>query len=147
MEVTHQNLISAARGYRSCLGKNLTSTLVVLPMYHLYGFSVCTLLPLVQGMLVVVLRKFEARTVLGTIQKYRITHMASVPPMVKAIMNLDEMQKFDLRSWVQIACGAAPLGPETVEAFAEKLPSVKFKQVSSLYPILACDAVGNIEDP
>lgn len=74
VELTHRNYISSVRGYSSCVGENLTRTLVVLPMYHGYGFSVCTLLPLVQGMAVVVLRKFESRTVLTDIQKFQVMH-------------------------------------------------------------------------
>jgi len=128
--LTHRNYIAAVCGQIACdHGENLTRMLTVLPMYHAYGFTVCVLSPLARGISVIILRKFEVVTVLSAIQKHRVTHMCSVPPIVKSLVNVDDVHKFDLRSWVQIACGAAPLGMETIAAFAKKFPSVKFKQV------------------
>ncbi|XP_024384388.1 probable CoA ligase CCL5 [Physcomitrium patens] len=127
--LTHRNYISAVSGYNSYAGEKLSCTLVILPMFHLYGFTWCTLTSLARGISVVVLGMFDTGTAFAAIQRYGVTHMPSVPPMVKALVDkAEESRNFDLRSIKQISCGAAPLGSEILAAFAERYPSVELKQ-------------------
>lgn len=135
--LTHLSYIAAVSGQMACDGApHLTRMLTVLPMYHAYGFSVCILSPLARGISVAILKKFQVETLLAAVEKYRVTHMCSVPPIVRALLHADEeRRKYELGSWVQLACGAAPLGVETIGAFNRKFPNVKFKQVCDFFHV------------
>lgn len=59
-----------------------------LPMFHVYGFTVSTLLPLTAKNSIVIVEQFAPKQVLELIQKYHITIFSGVPMMYIMLANL-----------------------------------------------------------
>ncbi|KAF1983134.1 acetyl-CoA synthetase-like protein [Aulographum hederae CBS 113979] len=91
------------------------------PMYHAMGQSIfCVSAPL-QGIPVYIMPKFDFVKTLTYAQKYQITSLVLVPPVVVALAKRrDIVEKFDLSCVERIGSGAAPLGRE-VCAEVEKM--------------------------
>jgi 4-coumarate--CoA ligase len=64
--------------------------------------------------------KFDFIEMLQYVEKYRITDLTLVPPVVVAMAKHPATKKFDLSSIERVGSGAAPLGREVCEEF-EKL--------------------------
>ncbi|KAL8823903.1 MAG: hypothetical protein Q9191_005461 [Dirinaria sp. TL-2023a] len=81
-----------------------------LPMFHAAVFPVAHTTSLKDGQLSYVMRRFELEGYLANIEKYQITDMGTVPPMILAIVMSDLTENYSLKSVRQASCGAAPLG-------------------------------------
>ena len=73
-----------------------------------------------QNIPVYMMGKFDFITMLKYVEKYRITFLILVPPVIVALAKSPESKKYDLSSVERVGSGAAPLGRE-VCAEAEKL--------------------------
>lgn len=62
------------------------------------------------------------------IEKYRVTSIAAVPPIIVAFAKHPAVDKTDLSSVRSIGCGAAPLSAETAIAAEAKFDNVKILQ-------------------
>ncbi|KAH9614839.1 hypothetical protein KSS87_006362 [Heliosperma pusillum] len=96
----------------------------VIPMFHVFGLSVILYSQLQKGNAVVTMAKFDLELMLKAIEKYRITHLWVVPPIVLALVKHGAVNKYDLSSLKQIGSGAAPLGKEIMSECSKKLPHV-----------------------
>ncbi|KAJ9580127.1 hypothetical protein L9F63_004200 [Diploptera punctata] len=83
----------------------------LLPMFHSYAFA-CQLITTVIGATVVVIKRFEEKVFLGSIQNYKITLLFLVPPLVIFLAKAPIVDDYDLTSLRSIRCGAAPLSEE-----------------------------------
>lgn len=128
VEITHRNYVanSAQTKFISKLAPDYeevnarTRWLCFLPMYHAMAQTIyCVSAPL-RRVPVYIMPKFDFAGMLGSIQRYRITDLALVPPIVVAMAKNPATKKFDLSSIESITCGAAPLGRE-ICADLEKL--------------------------
>ena len=87
--------------------------LLTAPVTHASGALV---LPhIVRGAKVVVLPGFDAKTLLETIQRERITSLYLVPTMIVMILAYPELKNYDLSSLKNIRYGASPISPETLK--------------------------------
>ncbi|KAF2746113.1 4-coumarate-CoA ligase [Sporormia fimetaria CBS 119925] len=83
-----------------------------LPLYHAYGqlWSIVaaarTLSPCY------FMRSFNYVKFLGNIQKYKVTHIQTAPPVLVMLAKRPETKEYDLSSLQNILCGAAPLSRE-----------------------------------
>jgi acyl-coenzyme A synthetase/AMP-(fatty) acid ligase len=78
---------------------------------------------------VIVLPKFEFKSFLETIQKYKIGCLYLVPPIIITMTkSRDVVAKYDLSSVNSIFTGAAPLGEETAEDLQKMFPSWAIRQ-------------------
>jgi acyl-CoA synthetase (AMP-forming)/AMP-acid ligase II len=106
--------------------ENMVETQVMLgllPFSHIYGLVVCGLYALQNGNELVILPKFELKPFLHAVQRFRIEHMAIVPPIiVQMLENLDLCRTYDLSSVRLLLSGAAPLGRETMEEILRVYP-------------------------
>ncbi|XP_059460016.1 probable CoA ligase CCL5 [Corylus avellana] len=100
------------------------------PMFHIYGLAVFALALLASGTTVVILSKYEMHDMLSAIEKYRVTYLPLVPPILVALVNgADRIRaKYDLSSLQAVLSGGAPLGKEMIEGFVEKYPTVTILQ-------------------
>lgn len=96
--------------------------LTITPWYHVMGL-VGTLTGLVIGRTAVYLAKFEVELYLKTIEKYKITQLVVVPPILVALCKYPI--KYDVSSVTIIYSGAAPLHKDTADAARKKFPNVK----------------------
>ncbi|MBA0713394.1 hypothetical protein Golax_012430 [Gossypium laxum] len=85
--------------------------------------------------------KFGLDKVLGAIEKYKVTHMFVVPPVMVSLAKQWQMMnnKYDLSSLKQIISSAASLSRDLIEICAHILPHVQIFQAYGM-----TEACGNI---
>lgn len=96
--------------------------LCFLPMYHAMAQAIFCVNAAVLRIPVYMMPKFDFLEMLECIQKYRITDLALVPPVVVAMAKHPAVRKFDLSSVERVGSGAAPLGREVCEEFEKLWP-------------------------
>lgn len=94
--------------------------LSVLPWSHVFGFfttlgAICTKSKLV------FLSKFENKQFLSSIQKYKVSVLFMVPPLMTFLAKHPIVDDYDLSSVFFVLCGAAPLSKEIKDAVQERL--------------------------
>ncbi|CAJ2503683.1 Uu.00g110770.m01.CDS01 [Anthostomella pinea] len=101
----------------------------LLPLSHIYGLVVIAAAGPYRGDGVVVLPRFELRTLLESIQRFRVNFMHLVPPIIiQLLRNHQTCATYDLTSVRFIYTGAAPLGAETHTAIERAFPNWKIGQ-------------------
>ena len=73
------------------------------------------------GITLVTMPRFDLEQFLEIVQKYKITSLNLVPPLVLALAKHPVIDNYDLSSVRIIGSGAAPLGQELEQACAERL--------------------------
>ena len=127
VEITHRNYVS------NCLQQNhffalwdenrreeekeTDIFLCNLPMFHAYGQTHFAVLAPRRGKTTYVMPKFEFEKMLDVIEKYRVTNITAVPPIVVAMAKYSDIKKgrWDLGSIRAIGSGAAPLSREACQ--------------------------------
>jgi len=112
--VTHYNLIAhhelvferePARGYEKvCLHAT--------PMFHASTAPRCHISTFKSGEKSYVMRRFDLEKYLACMEKYRVTELVTVPPIVIGIIMSPLNKKYSLTAVRSAACGAAPLSKE-----------------------------------
>jgi len=123
--LTHHNLVAnlcQCEGMENfeCFGEG-DVTLAVLPFFHIYGMVVIMMLGLAGAGTILVMPRFDMQEFLTLIQKYRITILPLVPPIVLGMVKHPAVAQFDLSSVRLVFSGAAPLGEEMARALSQKL--------------------------
>lgn len=164
--ITHRNYVANARQqmWMAEIGKDYkekiarSKHLCFLPMYHAMAQALFCVNAMKQRVQVYVMPKFDFVEMLQNVQKYRITHLLLVPPVIVAMAKHPAVKQFDLSSVENAGSGAAPLGREIAQEF-EKLwqdRRVNIKQgwgmtevtcaVTTFHPDKVCsdDSVGEL---
>ncbi|CAO2818414.1 unnamed protein product [Amaranthus hypochondriacus] len=94
----------------------------VIPMFHVFGLSVILYAQLQKGNTVVCMPKFDFEMMLKAIEKYRVTRLWVVPPIMLGFAKQIAVKKYDLSSLKQIGSGAAPLGQEIMQECSKNVP-------------------------
>lgn len=77
------------------------------------------------------MRRFHLEKVLEAVEKFKVTYLYVVPPVViELVKQSDVLHKYDLSSLKQISGGAAPLGRDVMLECAKILPQVEIIQVN-----------------
>jgi long-chain acyl-CoA synthetase len=118
--LSHRNLLANALHNLVATGHSRHDRwLHVCPMFHVAGTSnvfACTWVGATQ----VMLPRFDARSVLATIERERITHSVFVPTMLA--MLLDAPECADVGSLRHVQYAASPISPELQRRVLEWLP-------------------------
>ncbi|KAI0827402.1 acetyl-CoA synthetase-like protein [Trametes gibbosa] len=101
-------------------------TLAVLPFYHIFGMHIILFGSVHLGSTIVVSQKFSLEQMLKSIQRYRVTHLYLVPPMVVLLCKSPIVKKYDLSSVYFVMAGAAPLSAELTDQLVRLLPNAPF---------------------
>lgn len=133
VQLSQANMIVAIRHWFVSAKKGLDYDVIILgllPLYHIYG---CEVLICVMGTIpgkIVLLQKFEEQTFLGSIEKYRCTHLFLVPPLMVFLSKNPNVDNYDLSCVRLIHSGAAPLSKETEDAVRDRLknPNLEINQ-------------------
>jgi 4-coumarate--CoA ligase len=141
--LTHKNFIAMSMmvtADQDRYGEPKNVYLCFLPMFHVFGLSAITYSQLRRGNTVVSMGKFEFEKLLGAVEKYRVTYLSVVPPVMILLAKHSAVKKYDLSSLKRIGSGAAPLGKDVMEECAKNIPQAKITQVISviLLPFLLC---------
>ncbi|KAG5974356.1 hypothetical protein E4U55_008218 [Claviceps digitariae] len=83
-----------------------------LPFYHASGLLIYCIINLRRSCTTVIMRKFNLKLLLGTIQRFRVTYLFLAPPIAVMLAKSDLLAQHDLSSVKFLFCGAAPLKPE-----------------------------------
>ncbi|KAI0649936.1 acetyl-CoA synthetase-like protein [Trametes meyenii] len=97
-------------------------SLAVLPFYHVYGMHMILFAGLFLRSTIVVSQRFQFEQMLKSIQRYRITHLYLVPPMVVLLCKSPIVRNYDLSSVYFLMVGAAPLSAELQDQLVRLLP-------------------------
>ncbi len=109
--LSDKNYLSAIQVLSHSMLKKGEALICFLPFFHAYCFTVL-LLGLIIGCKCIVFSKFEEKTFLETIEKYRIEYLSLVPPLMIFLAKHPMVDQYDLSSVKTILCGAAPLSKE-----------------------------------
>lgn len=93
----------------------------ILPFSHIYGLTMLIHYPLMVGVPIIVLPRFDEIKVLEVIQKYKITFGYVVPPVLIVLLNSANVVKYDISSLRGVMSGAAPLSADLAHAVQDKL--------------------------
>lgn len=157
MMITHKNAIhSGLQGmitgtqtarYMGVEPNQPQRVLGVVPAYHSYGMILwilrVNLLPLTN----VMLPKWNLELALQTIQKYKLTHLFLVPPLVRQLAQSPLTEKYDLSSVVGAASGAAYLPPDVAHQLARKLPQGAQAPIPSGYGLSEAASIASPAAP
>lgn len=124
VETTHHNMTSQVQAVRQVmepLKEGKDRVLGILPFSHIYGLTLLIHYPLVVGVPIIVLPRFDEIQVLECIQKYKITFGYVVPPVLIVLLNSQNVPKYDISSVRGFMSGAAPLSADLANAVQEKL--------------------------
>lgn len=108
-----QALLTAVFQFEPESGTDMS--LVTGPLYHAGPFNLCMTTPLVSGIGVVMMDKWEPEKTLQLIQQYKITHSFFVPTMFMRMLQLPSSTRelYDVSSIRFIIHGASPCSIET----------------------------------
>jgi long-chain acyl-CoA synthetase len=157
----HRNLVANTLQFKAwmvSLEEGKETSLLAIPMYHVYGM-VCgmNLATALGASMVLIPNPRDLDDLLVTIQKYHPTYFPAVPTLYNAINNHPDVQagKYDLSSIKACISGSAPLMKETKEKF-ESLTGGKICEGYGLSeaptathcnPLLGVNKIGSIGLP
>ncbi|KAI1820590.1 acetyl-CoA synthetase-like protein [Xylaria intraflava] len=96
--------------------------LCFLPCYHAYGQTYFSSNLPHLGLPVYIMPAFHLEKMLKYIEKYRISHILAVPPIIVALAKHPSSHTYDLSSVQSLSCGAAPLGVEICDEVSKLWP-------------------------
>ena len=125
--LTHRNLVAntlqiASWVVRARKGKEVF--LSVLPFFHVYGMAVAMNLPISLASAMILLPRFEVKSTLQAIKRYRPTFLPGVPTMFVALSQEKQAERYNISCLRVCYSGAAPLSLEVLEDF-EKLTGTR----------------------
>lgn len=114
--LTHENvnIRNAQAKHKDVMSPYRTRALSVSPFFHAMGLFYAISFTLAKQPLIF-LQKFNEKDYLRTVEKYKITFLHVVPPLMVFLAKNSLVEKYDLSSVQEISCGAAPLGKEVEE--------------------------------
>jgi long-chain acyl-CoA synthetase len=125
-ELTNSNMLTNAFASRMMASKAVdqreTQTiLITLPLFHSFGQTVQMNANLLAGDRLVLVQRFDARTVLELMQREKVTLFAGVPTMYWGLLNCAREHEIDTRpiaeNLVLANSGGAPMPVELLTAF------------------------------
>ncbi|KAJ1693898.1 hypothetical protein LUZ63_010596 [Rhynchospora breviuscula] len=129
--LTHGNFIAAATmvtADQDMRNEGHNVFICFLPMFHIFGVSVITYGQMSRGNSIISMGRFELDAVMKTIQRYGVTHLFCVPPVMIALAKQGTVQKYNLKSLRFVGSGAAPLGKDVMEAVFKNIPYAEIVQ-------------------
>jgi acyl-CoA synthetase (AMP-forming)/AMP-acid ligase II len=99
--------------------------LITVPLYHVAGIQ-AMLAAVYGGRTLVLMRQFEVKEWMRTVQKEKATRAMLVPTMLKWVIDDPEFSHFDLSSLKVITYGAAPMPLEVIKKAIHEMSWVRF---------------------
>ncbi len=152
--LTHGNFLHNIASCITALDVRADDRIVVaLPQFHSFMFTIGTLLPLVSGATIVLLKTLHPfKNVLEEIARHHGTILPSVPSFYRALIGVPEFGKLPLRLCVS---GGAPLPVEVFNEFTRKFPfplregygPTETSPVATVNPIYGLNKPGSVGQP
>jgi acyl-CoA synthetase (AMP-forming)/AMP-acid ligase II len=99
--------------------------LLTVPLYHVAGIQ-AMLAAIYGGRTLVLMRQFEVKEWLETVQQEKATRAMLVPTMLKRVIDDPDFSQYDLSSLKVITYGAAPMPFEVINKAIKVMPWVRF---------------------
>jgi len=99
--------------------------LLTVPIYHVAGLQ-AMLAAIYGGRTLVLMRQFETKEWLETVQQERVTRAMLVPTMLKWAIDYPDFDKYDLSSLTVLTYGAASMPFEVIKKAMELMPWMRF---------------------
>lgn len=120
--LTHRTIVSNVCQFNQILPMpEGAPVLALLPMFHIFGFTVVMLCGLAARARLVTVPRFEPEAFLKAIETQRISHLFVVPPVMQFLAMHPLVDAHDCSSLQLICCGAAPLGAALEQRVSERL--------------------------
>jgi len=132
--LTHGNLAANIRQVNERVAFSRNDTLLgTLPLFHSFGFTVLTLIPLTIGCRIVYVPRFVPQRIVRTIQEHRPTIMLGIATMFAALLKLKDATREDFESLRLVVAGG------------EALPDAIFEPFRDRFGITICEGYGLTE--
>jgi acyl-CoA synthetase (AMP-forming)/AMP-acid ligase II len=99
--------------------------LLTVPLYHVAGIQ-AMMAAFYGGRTLVLMRQFEVKEWMDTVQREKATRAMLVPTMLKNIIDHPDFDKYDLSSLQVITYGAASMPFEVISKAIKVMPGVRF---------------------
>jgi acyl-CoA synthetase (AMP-forming)/AMP-acid ligase II len=120
--LTHRNLVANIEQAWTSLPLNEDDTVVgVLPFFHSYGQTVVLNMALAKGTTIVTMARFDLDRLLEIVERYGVTWLHIVPPVVLALATAPQIEDRDTSSLKMVVSGAAPLDADLVGRAEERI--------------------------
>ena len=101
------------------------SNLITVPLYHIAGIQ-AMMASIYGGRTLVLMRQFEIKEWMETVQREHTDRAMLVPTMLKTIIDYPDFDKYDLSSLKVITYGAASMPLEVISKALKVMPWVQF---------------------
>ena len=150
--LSHANLVANAYQMRLWLPEATSGeevTLTVLPLFHVYGLTLCLLTTVLLAGRLVLLPRFDVDGVLAAVKRERPTLLPGVPPIYQAIVDALRAKRQDLSSIRVCISGAMRLPVDTQERFEalSKARLVEGYGTTETSPATHCNPVQGLRKP
>jgi acyl-CoA synthetase (AMP-forming)/AMP-acid ligase II len=129
--LTHHNLVSemaSVNGRPDIVFPDEHDVLLAfLPFFHIYGVVMFLTFGLWRGATIVSTPRFDLEQYLDMVQRYGVTYLHLVPPVVIALAKHPLVDKYDLSKAKWALSAAAPLGGPAADAFTARLGTKLFQ--------------------
>lgn len=114
--LSHRNLVANAVQNAAWFGWSHEDIVIgLLPFYHSWGACTCLNSPIYSGARVIISPRFDAETLLQTIEREKVTVMYGASSMFTSLVNSPAITRYDLSSLKYVKSGAMPTPPEVRE--------------------------------
>ncbi len=105
--------------------ENITDqrSLCILPLYHVLGQAFFSAVTVYLGIPVYIMASFDFEKMLQHTQRFRISMLMCVPPILVALVKHPAAKKYNLSSMTKLFCGGAPAGSELLNEVEQLWPS------------------------
>jgi acyl-CoA synthetase (AMP-forming)/AMP-acid ligase II len=101
------------------------TNILTVPLYHVAGVQ-AVMAAIYGGRTLAMMRQFEVRDWMNTVQEEKANRAMLVPTMLKRVIDEPDFGKYDLSSLRVITYGAAPMPFEVIKKAIEVFPGVMF---------------------
>lgn len=111
------NVIQTECWHHRSLHRGEETYLLVIPYFHIYGFTVGMMSGIWQGAQQVLIPKYDVEMLLNAIRDYRPTYFPAVPTIYISLLNHPKSKEYGLDKIRVFNSGSAPLPIEVIEQF------------------------------
>lgn len=145
--LSHHNLVYNAEQCHIALQSQASDNyMCVLPMFHVFAFTVCVLMPLLTGATVTIIESFLPKEVIESLHKDGITVFAGVPTMYVVLNNLvKEGTRF--ASLRYVVSGGAALPVEVLQQARKRLqvPVIEGYGLTEASPVVSVNPLNGVQ--
>ncbi|MBT9258857.1 MAG: long-chain fatty acid--CoA ligase [Clostridiales bacterium] len=118
--LTHGNLMAnvvQARAWLYKIPRGQGVVLAALPFFHVYGLTTVLHFAVAHGHTMVLLPRPDGKSMLEAIVRYKVRLFPGTPTMYVAVLQMKDLEKYDLSSVEACISGSAPLPLEVQQQF------------------------------